>query len=146
MAVFNDDYIKSIKESELKLLLPEKLAQKLEEIRSLSEEDKARLFEALEHFVDRHLQEQKKSRGWFRFFKANSKYSIVNSETTPEILANGFKSAMRSLGPDYYNDVQEKASKAYRRQISSKKTPAIWMMKFLAPFIFLKDKVLKKKK
>lgn len=147
MIAITDEYIRSLKDSELKMLIPERLEMILTQIRDLPADEKQQLFDAMHEFIERNfLKNSKPVSLWERFFTKRTHYSIVPSESAPEILANGFKIAVRSLGEDYYKDVQTKASKAYKKHISRKRTPAMWLLKFLAPVIFIKDLLLGKKK
>lgn len=143
----SDGYIKSLKDSELKLLLPERLETILVGIRDLPTEEKQQLFNAMHEFVEcTFLKKTGERKKWRWFFTKRKSYSIVPSESAPEILANGFKNAIRSLGPEYYKEVHDKASKAYKKHISRKRTPAMWLLKFLEPIIRLKDVLFNKKK
>jgi hypothetical protein len=145
MVAFTEDYIKSLRDSELKMLIPEKLESTLVAIRELPAADKRQLFDEIYAFLDRSMKKNTKSRKWFRFSNDKSKYSIVQSESPHEIMANGFKNVIRSLGKEYYDEVQKIASEAYTKQIRRKKTPAMWMLQFLAPIVRLKDMLFKKK-
>lgn len=142
---FTDEYIRSLKESELRLLLPEKRDAMLSELNRLPSEQKQQLFNAMHEYSERVLLQDKGSGHWYHFFTKRTQYSIVPSESAAEILANGFQSAVKSLGPEFYKEVQQKASESYKKHIQRKKKPAMWLLKFLSPVIFLKNLIFKKK-